>query len=180
MIRQLVLASVLCSLTTLALADVYRKRDAGGNVIFSDTPSEGAERIQLKETTIVPSVRPTTKLSPEGPLAADSGYESVVIASPANEETLRNTSTVTVSVATIPALRSDIGHMVQFYVDGKAHGPASVQSSITLEEPSRGAHRLVAAIVTSDGKEVARSEQSTFYLHKQSVRKPAKAKKSAN
>jgi Domain of unknown function (DUF4124)/Bacterial Ig domain len=180
MIRQLVLASVLCSFVALALADVYRKRDADGNIIFSDTPSEGAERVKLKETTIVPSLRPTLKLSPDNRPAVDDGYESVAIASPANEGTLRNTSTVTVSVATVPALRSDIGHMVQFYVDGKAHGPASVETSITLEELPRGAHTLVAAIVTSDGREVARSAQSTFYLHKQSVRKPTKAKKAAN
>ncbi len=174
---RLVLAAFLCVVATLVIADVYRWKDAEGNVHFSDQPHEGAEIIQLKQTTIVPSQRPATRLSPEtaaepGSVALD--YSGIEIASPTDKETLRNTQQVSVSISIEPSLQTDFGHRVLLLLDGAGAAEPSTQTAFTLEGVARGAHTLVATIIGDDNRELARSAQSTFYLHRQSVPKPKK------
>ncbi len=176
---RLLLVALLCAVATLVSAEVYRWKDAEGTVHFSDQPHEGAEIIKLKKTTIVPSQRPATRLSPEaepGTVALD--YSAIAIASPADEETLRNTQQVAVSVTIEPALQTDFGHRVQLLLDGATVAPPSTQTAFALDGVARGAHTLVASIIGDDDRELARSAQSTFFLHQPVVpkrKKPASA-----
>lgn len=168
-------SAVLLSLLVVAhgaAAEVYRWVDGDGNVIFSDTPQEGAEAVELGETTVVPAIE-----VPREPRPGQSGdgsqravaYESVSIASPANEETLRNLPTVDVSVALSPPLQARFGHELQLIVDGQPFAEPGTQTTFSLPEVYRGSHTLQAVVLGPDGEEIARSPQSVFFMHRTSV-----------
>ena len=150
-----------------ASADVYRAVDADGNVVFSDTPMPGAEKIEISEPTIVPSAkisapRRTEKLSPE-----PNDYASVQIVAPADEQTFRNVERIDVQVAVTPPLEVQMGDRLQLYVDGSAHGEAGTATQFTIEQPERGEHRLEVAVVGPAG-EAARSESVVIFVHQPS------------
>ncbi|MGR8920897.1 MAG: DUF4124 domain-containing protein [Gammaproteobacteria bacterium] len=170
MTRHALLLLVLCAFG--ANAEVYRYTDEDGNVVFSDTPREGAEIIELRETTVVPAerIRATPrqgKVEPE-----ERGYSQLRIAAPGHEETLRNVQSIAVSVAVEPALRLKEGHRLQLFFDGEAYGDPSPVTSFVLSEVDRGTHQLAVAVVDGDGSEIQRSDSSTFFLHRQSILQP--------
>jgi hypothetical protein len=177
------LSALLACVTALTCtaAEVYRWRDADGNVIFSDKPREGAEKIELRDTTVVPALRPTTRLSPDESEDAPRAlpYETLLISEPPADETLRNVQSVTVNATSSPALQTAFGHRLQLYLDGGAHGQPTTTGNWTLNDVERGAHSLEVAILDGTGAEVARSAPSSFYLHRQSAITSKKAGASA-
>lgn len=162
----------------LCAAEVYRSVDAEGNIIFSDTPTEGAEKIELKETTVVPSrplPRRTERISPDDEDAAAApfnGYQRLEITAPAEAETIRNQREVNVAVAISPALQADAGHRLQLYFDDATYGEPGTQTSFQLIELERGAHQLRAEILDDSGAVVEASESRTFFIHLHSIQHP--------
>ena len=159
-----------------APADVYRWVDEEGNVIFSDTPHDGAEKVELGETTVVPAQplpRKTEVLTPEP--KGVSAYTSIAVVAPANEATIRNTREVNVQVALEPGLDTENGHRLQLFYDGAAYGEPGSAQQFTITELERGAHELVAAVLDRDGNDVIRSEPSVFFVHLRSVQQAAPA-----
>jgi hypothetical protein len=183
--RFVLLLFALGALGAIARADVYRWVDDEGNVIFSDAPRAGAEKIELKPTTIIPG-RPVDATVEEG--AFDSvpeprPYSKVTVVAPAADETLRDQQTVAVDVSTEPALQVDFGHKIQLFVDGAAFGAPTAAGHFSLPTVERGTHQLAAAVVDASGAELARSTTSVFHLHKTSIAnrktgKPTKPKPS--
>ncbi len=167
-----IFAFIAAAVCFSAFADVYRWKDDEGNIIFSDTPQEGAEKIELKETTVVPALKPPRKTEVRSPAPAR-GYTSITITSPSHEQTLRNVQNVSVRVAVQPGLRD--GDRVQLYVDGAAYGDPAVKTEFVIEQAERGEHQLAAAVLDNQGRELKRSENVVFYLHKESIRHPAPA-----
>ncbi len=169
---------LLLTTAVAAHAEVYRYVDEDGNVIFSDTPREGAEAIELRETTIVPAYKPPRQWSNtySNTQAAAVPYETIAIASPPHEETLRNVQSVTVSVSLLPGLQTTFGHEVQLYVDGAPFGQPGEATQFVLEEVERGAHELQAAVFNRSGRELKRSSASVFFLHKHSIVNPTQAR----
>ena len=174
-IARLLLCVMLSACMASAPAAVYRWVDAEGNVVFSDTPQDGAELIELGEPTIVPHEEFAPKpgaeeAAPDTP--QELPYEEVFIAAPENDATLRNEPEIVVTVATEPALQTEFGHKVQLYMDGAAYGPPGETTQFTLTNLDRGTHRLAAAVLGISGRELARSDESVFHLHRTAVRKP--------
>ena len=166
------LAGGFCALLMSAVvgADVYRSVDADGNVTYSDTPHSGAEKIEVQEPTIIPSTRSQIKLGPDKSAKQAVPYTSIAIASPANEETLRNVRTVSVQGQLPPSLQTSFGHRVQILFNGSPVTQPSASLSATLNDVERGAHTLELVVVDRRGTEIARSPASTFFLHQTSVR----------
>ena len=148
-------ALLLCFCLAFAttLADVYRWTDKNGDVVFSDTPQQGAEKIDIGEPTIVPAQRLPSKTERTEPPGAALGQE----------------------YAGGEVMRADDGDQIQLYVDGAPHGPAQVSLQFVIAEIERGAHELVAAIVDSGGRERLRSQASVFFVHKRSIQHPTPA-----
>ncbi|MEM7542106.1 MAG: DUF4124 domain-containing protein [Pseudomonadota bacterium] len=156
-----------------AFADVYRWKDSEGNIIFSDVPHPDAEKVTVEQPSIV---TPYPLSSNSGQAAEETEvaegpvpYASIEIASPANEETLRNVPAVTVSVAMSPALQVQFAHVVELLYDGASVGSPGQSTSFTLDLPDRGAHQLQAIVRDGAGKELGRSATSTFFLHRNNV-----------
>jgi uncharacterized protein DUF4124 len=148
---------------------VYKSRDAEGNIIFSDVPSEGAEAIEVEKTQNLDipmpkrfGDRPTTKLSPE-----EITYTRLEIVSPENNATIRNNAgIVDISVEMQPVL--DEKHIVAFLLDGQeVSSGKSLQ--LSLQELDRGTHSVSVVVKNEQNKVLKRSDNQVFHLHKESV-----------
>jgi hypothetical protein len=157
-----------------ATADVWRWVDENGVVHFSDTPVEGAERIDVSESsrttgarvfTPAPQIAPDATAAPEAP--EEFRYESLTVASPAAEETLWNIEgTLSVSLALTPGLQS--GHQVRVYFNGESRMVNS--TSFTINEVYRGVHNIQAEVLDATGKLMIRSQPNRFYVQQTTVR----------
>lgn len=153
-----------------ASAEVYRSVDEAGNVIYSDTPSPGAELVDVQEvqTYTSPPV-PASSYTPP-PQEPAGPYAQLAIVSPANDESVRqNDGNVTVSVAVVPNLRGS--DRLELYVDGQAVATGS-STTIALENLDRGTHQLQAVVKGPDGQARMNSEPVTFHLLRHSEAHP--------
>lgn len=173
-----------------AQAEIYRSVDAEGNVVFTDEPIAGAEKIDISPSTVISAEQGIStgdeeadeilKLSPEGFSATEPevdaipAYQVRVIA-PAHDESIWvNNGDVTVSLIVEPQLDTERGDLIVLNVDGAAVGQAQASTSFQLTNLSRGTHTATATIVDSNGSALTSSETITFHLHRTSVlNKPA-------
>ena len=159
--------------TTAVTAEVWRWVDENGVVHFSDTPREGAERIDVSESRQSTGARmyrdaPSASRGDGEQPAEDEPfkYDSLTISSPGPEETLWNIEgTLSVSLALNPGLQS--GHQVRVYLDGE---PRMVNSmSFTIDEVWRGVHNLQAEVLDETGRLMIRSQPNRFYVQQNTV-----------
>ena len=169
-----ILALLGLFVATAATADVWRWVDKNGVVHFSDTPVEGAERIDVSESSRTTGSRIYTQApqvaandEPVSDAPEKFRYESLSVSSPAAEETLWNIEgTLNVSLALTPGLQS--GHQVRVYFDGE---PRMVNStSFTINEVWRGVHNIQAEVLDETGKLMIRSQPNRFYVQQSTVR----------
>src|ERR1700739_2912106 len=121
----LILISLLAVLPLLVAADPLCKGvDDKDNVHYSDKPQPGAQKIELPPGTTYKA--PVVAMPTPAPAAAtnsttqDHGlqpYTAIVVSSPKDQDTIWNTTTVSVSVALTPALQP--GATVTISVEGK-------------------------------------------------------------
>ncbi len=158
----------------VASADVWRWVDEDGVVHFSDTPVEGAERIDVSESSRTTGARvftPAPRVAADGeatpPVEEEFRYESLTVVSPAAEETLWNIEgLLSVSLAVSPGLQT--GHQVRVYFNGE---PRMVNStSFTLNEVWRGVHNIQAEVLDETGKLMIRSQPNRFYVQQTTIR----------
>ncbi len=154
----------------VASADIYTWVDDNGNTVFSDQPHPGATQVKLPEAQVYsPGANADKMLPAKAATATQSSepvYESVSIAEPANDETIRDNSgdgKVVVSVEMDPNLREGDG--VQILLDGNKVGQPQKTSNFTLNKVERGTHKLQVFVVDSQGKELIKSKEVIFFMH---------------
>lgn len=165
----------LASLLALspAFAGIYKSVDEDGNTVYSDQPSENAERMEKREIPTVPAaipdVSPRQRDRQQDARPGDS-YDSIAIVSPEDDTAIRrNDGNITVSVAVRPGLKP--GHELALYMDG-SEVSRSRSPVFQLSNVDRGTHTLSAVVVGNDGNELQRSESIQFTLHRHSTRQP--------
>ncbi len=173
--RWLILYAMVIAPVGLSAA-IYKWVDPQGNIIYSDKPRPGAEEVKIPEAQTYPAPppppAPSPALSPQPQVFTD--YQKVEITSPANYEAVReNAGNVSVTVSLTPDLQLGLGHKLVLLVDG----PQSFQAESTSPQfqftnLDRGTYTLRAVVVDSKGKEIARSEPSTFHLLRVSILLP--------
>jgi hypothetical protein len=160
--------------TAAVSADVWRWVDDDGVVHFSDTPREGAELVDVSQSSRSTGARVYRNTAPEGSSDDDATapeqafkYESLSISSPGAEETLWNIEgTLSVSLSLSPGLQS--GHQVRVYLNGE---PRMVNStSFTLDEVYRGVHNIQAEVLDATGRLMIRSTSNRFYVQQNTLR----------
>jgi hypothetical protein len=159
--------------TAAVSADVWRWVDDDGVVHFSDTPREGAELVDVSESSRTTGARVYRNTAPgqaDDPLAeAEQAfeYESLSISSPGAEETLWNIEgTLSVTLSLSPGLQT--GHQVRVYFNGEATMVNS--TSFTLDEVHRGVHNIQAEVLDATGRLMIRSGSNRFYVQQNRVR----------
>lgn len=147
-------------------ADVYKSVDKDGNIIFSDTPSENAEKVELDELPTIPALETGPPGAPppsRGGVPPD--YTELEIVNPANDAALRleeDDATIPVSVRLAPALFP--AHSLVLYLDGNEYATGR-SPGFQLTGVERGTHQLRVAVKNSaDGQIIKSSPTSTFHL----------------
>ena len=155
---------LLLVVAVAAHAEVYKSINAGGEVVYSDRPTQGAERVKMPA---LPSYtpRPVRTLSRSAPAVEQQlQYESFIISSPASDATIRNNlGTVEIDTQLAPALMTSLGHGIQFYLDGVAHGALLDSTTLTLSNVDRGEHRLSASVVDAAGSVLISTAETTVF-----------------
>jgi hypothetical protein len=146
-------------------AEVYKSVNAEGEVVYSDQPGGGAERMKMPALpTYAP--QPVRTLS-RSTRAADQQihYENFTLSRPANEATIRNNlGTVVMETLLTPALMTASGHRIQYYLDGVAHGAAVDSATLTLTNVDRGQHQLSASVLDTAGNVLISTAETTVFV----------------
>jgi hypothetical protein len=156
-------------------ADVYRWVDRDGVVHYSDQWQPGAEKVRIQETATYSGSRAagSKPASTASAPPAATGYRSLTITSPAQEEVLWNIEgRLRVALQASPALRGT--DRVRLYLDGSAQELAPGTSSAELTDVFRGVHTLKADVLDAAGKVLISSETTSFVVRQQTVSNQAR------
>ena len=166
----LLIISFFCLAAAVAAKDVYRFVDEQGNVIYSDTPVPGAEKIRIDEVqTIDPGEVPQFVYTP--PPTEVPAYTKLEIVSPENDSVIRShEGTVTISASVEPVLNLRVGHHLVLYLDG-IEAASGTSPQFILSNIERGTHTLNMAVEDQSGSQVISSPAVSFTLYQQTVRK---------
>jgi hypothetical protein len=169
--RILIVILTLLTLSCTILAQekrIYVSRDANGVVIFSDNPSPGAEEITL---TVRPNLMESTEVKLPAPKPAVPEPFKVQVFQPEDQATLRdNTGSVYIEGRIQP--RFQRGLRVRLVFDGLAYGAPQNSAVFVLRDIDRGEHTIQLELIDQNGKLIAVSPVTTFYLHRASVISP--------
>lgn len=167
---------LVCGLALAATAQAgvfYKYFDKDGNMVITDTPYPGAEKIETKPvmTMPFPKGQGDAPAADKPKKAAAEGY-MIVIQSPADQSTYqRHGDPIAVAVSVSPSLHG--GDSLKMLIDGKEISD-STKSSIEPDGLERGAHQFTARVVDADGA-VLKESSATFYIHQQSTLLKSKA-----
>ena len=156
-------------------ADVYRSVNEAGEVVFSDVPSKGSERVNLPPLSTIKPPKPAASSVSTGskPGAAEPIYRSFQVATPENDATIwDNQGDIKLGVLLEPSLQIAQGHKIQYFLDGAAYGLAEQSLTNQYRNLDRGTHTLSASVVDGKGKAVISTNPVTVHLHKASSLHP--------
>ena len=161
------LVSALIGLCLGVDAAVYKIVNPDGTVSFSDRPQAGAEELDLGHVQTISSPTPVESAEPVEH-DAPPGYDVFEVASPKNDETLRdNGGVVEIRLTIEPRLFRD--HTISIFMDGKELGGGGRSPGIILQNVDRGTHVVHATIVGKNSEQVTSTSPITFHLHRTSV-----------
>jgi hypothetical protein len=164
------LTLLLCVISLMAVAEVYRSVDAKGNVTYSDTPSRNAEKVKLPKIMVYsPAPTPRREDKPE-PIQEPPYYQKMSITKPKRDETIwDNQGIVEMVLALEPDLKVSRGHRVLVTVNGEPHGEPRVTTRIHIADLDRGTHRIATQVVDMRGEVLIAASPVTIHLHRQSI-----------
>jgi|SRR5690554_1184572 len=163
-------------------AQVYKKRNADGSVSYSDTPTQGAEAVEVEPLPVTEFAKPEMPQSEPPQAAAEQAAAvveatalvdaSVEIISPtANEAVRANDGQLEVIWQSEPAKLPE-GYNYELVVDGTVAWRGFNSQQITLAEIERGERRLFVRIVDINNQQVARSDTIAVFVLRASMVPP--------
>lgn len=154
-------------------ADVYRSVNKQGNVSFSDTASDNAEKIELQPSyTYNPPVIPdlADDESASEPVEMAIPDYALVIISPGQNEALReNAGNITINSSITPELNIDREDKLVFSLDGQLKSEAQIATNYTFTNVDRGSHIAVVSVVDKTGKIIKSSKSRLFHVLRANV-----------
>lgn len=154
-------------------ADVYRSVDKQGNVSFSDTSTDNAEKIELQESYIYspPDIidladdEPSPSSNVEVEISVPE-YTLVITAPSQNEAIRENAGNVTISTSVIPALNAERGDKLIFSLDGQLKSETQDATSYIFMNVDRGSHIVTVSVVDKMGNTLKTSKSILFHLQR--------------
>ena len=164
-----VIGVILLAVAVSVHAEVYKSINADGEVVYSDQPTRGAERVKIAP---LPSYTPPRVRTLNRPAAAPGEqlqYESFTITRPASDATIRNNlGTLVIETRLAPALMTSLGHRIQYYLNGMAHAALHDSTTLTLSNVDRGEQRLSASVVDAAGSVLISTAETTVFVKRAS------------
>ena len=175
----LILSSSALIFAGVAAAEFYKSVDEQGNIVYSDTPTPGAEQLKPPPiSTVEGRPAPAKEDIAEGDAGAGeepakkppTRYTKFSIVQPKNDDTIwDNTGAIPVSLQLEPPLDTENGHSIWVYVDGSA----VVRKSQSLVQPlsgiDRGTHKIRAEVRDEKRKTLKRTQNITVHLKRASA-----------
>ncbi len=161
----------------IAQADLYKGRDAEGNVVYSDQPFDNAEVFTPPSLSIFDAPKAEKKQKKtvtEKEKSVEFKYTDFDIISPKNNQTIWDEPQLTVSLLLKPNLNTAEGHTTWLLMDGKAIVQNSTSTSLQIGRADRGAHQLQAQVRNKEGKVIVRSRSIIVHVKNTVVRKRAR------
>lgn len=166
--------SILFTLPLASAEEVYRSVDKDGNVVFTDQPQPGAERLEVQPVNVhtypkVSTPKPNTTKEKD----KSTGYSSIQIIAPEHDSTIRDPGDVLIRVSLRPALR--MGHQLVFSDNGTPLDKPTRNSHLQLFNLSRGTHMIQVAVVDQSNKVLLNSEAIAVHVHRGKIPLPKPA-----
>ena len=157
-----------------ANAQIYKSINADGEVVYSETPTKGAETVKMPALpTYTPPPVPASSYTPVQTPEKKDYYKTFAFVSPVNEETVRNNlGILNINAKLTPALQTRLGHRVQFYLNGEPYGKPAGKTSVTINNLDRGEYTLSAAVVAADGTALITTDAIVVYMKRHSILNP--------
>jgi hypothetical protein len=168
LMHRLLALILLFQTMAVSAAEVYKSVDKDGNTVFSDVPSENAEKIEVKEVMTIPSLqeRPATGSAPQ-PVER---FRALTVLSPKEDQTyFRSEGDLIVSVQTEPRLSENDTIVIYLNSNEFLSGHSLTYSIPDLD---RGTYQLRVAIKDGEGKIIKSSNTITFHVKQHSVLHP--------
>ena len=160
---------IMASCPSMANAEVYKIVDSTGKVIYTDTPpaDESGDQLVLPPINQVPGseiVESAADIAPDS--AAFAGYSVVELVAPRDDSLIYyDQQNIIVQLALEPELQ--IGHLVQFYLNGAAYAEPVAATSYAISNLPRGSHSISARVVAANnGEAVASSRSVTVHVQR--------------
>lgn len=170
MIRFLLLTLLILSIATPVIASkakVYVWVNEKGQTVFSDTPRHGAVEIKTKPGNVIESKASVeTETLDITPQKIEDTYQ-VVINTPTNNKTIRdNTGSLYIQGSIKPIFRR--GLKIQLILDDEPYEKPQTHTQFSLRNIVRGEHQIKMQLTNENGKVIALSKATTFYMHRAS------------
>ena len=159
----------------LSAAEVYKSVDQHGNTVFSDVPSDKAEKIDVGEVPTIPAIKQQT---PRAALAEPvKRYRTLVVTNPVHDQTyFRSEGDLIVSVKLEPQLET--GDKIVIYLNSNEF-VSGESSTYSIKELDRGTYQLRVAIKDAQDKIAISSGTVTFHMRQNAIQNPQNAPRPA-
>ena len=173
--NKLILFFVLLCITafcTSAFAQqVYVSVDKNGVPLYSDQPVAGAKKLELKVSLQNQQQQQETQINPLASSTEKAAPYQLTILTPAMEDTVQsNQGEVAVQTEVSPQLADH--HRLRLVLDNSQQSPVQLSSNFRLLGVERGEHQLQLQALDQNGKLIAESTITTFYLRKTTIASP--------
>ncbi len=158
-----------------ANAELFKWKDADGNVIFSDQPPPGIDKVEseveqesLPHINTVPAldITESNKSKSSKKEANKVAYTNLTIVSPLHDSEVReNSGKVQINVRVEPEIFAERGHQLIIYMDGVEVSKGE-STSVLIDNVDRGTHDIKASIVNNQGFVLRETRVTTFTLHR--------------
>ena len=169
------IAFSVCLLAFSAQAELFKWKDADGNLIYSDQPPPGKNKadseVQQEELPQIisvpaPKASSTVRLSPNKQTNNSVRYKELTIIEPQHDTAVReNSGNVKISVRVLPENFAETGGILAIYMDGNEVSRGT-ETTVQLVNIDRGTHSLKAELLNSAGHVVKATRPTVFHLQR--------------
>jgi hypothetical protein len=172
-----ILVLALCLFALGVNAELFKWKDADGNIIFSDQPPADIDKAEsevkqesLPHINTVPALDLSNSRAATSPSKSkvnnNASYKSFAIVAPLHDSEVReNSGKVQISVRIEPAIFVERGHQMIIYMDG-VEVYKGENTSVLVDNVDRGTHNVKASIVNNQGFILRETRVTTFTLHR--------------
>lgn len=165
--HQILLILLLGVAMPLVAKTVYKTQDKFGNTVYSDSPSQNSEEINIPEIqTYSPTQVQEYEHKPKTPNENKVTYNIDFLNPKQDQIFTHDINKIEVVLIIDPPLAEKDG--VQLRVNGKVHGKLSRDNKFTLTDLPRGSYELQAQVFTLDDKKsVSKGLSKPITIHQQ-------------
>ena len=175
--RYLTTCLLLLWATTSGAMNAWRWVDKDGVVHFSDQPTSGADKVQIKAAPKPGSVAspyrpPRSVAEPEdGPRDADFQYTRCAVSGPSKDEVFQSTDAVPVSLQMLPGYRA--GDRIEALLNGqRVSNWPDTATQFTLTGLARGSYTLSFHVIGPDERTLCTAAPVAFHVQQPSMLTP--------